>query len=102
MFFYFLSQLKEIITNSRYSEKNKVSMYYMKWYSVVKKILKYLLCLWLLLVASFTVYYTIHPVTEYGRQHSGFERVKEALGASLMIFLAPIVMIFADIYKGSR
>tara|TARA_B100000963_G_scaffold27935_1_gene20727 strand:+ start:148 stop:285 length:138 start_codon:yes stop_codon:yes gene_type:complete len=44
----------------------------------------------------------IHPVTEYGRQHSGFERVKEALGASLMIFLAPIVMIFADIYKGSR
>uniref|UniRef100_A0A6C0F5D8 Uncharacterized protein n=1 Tax=viral metagenome TaxID=1070528 RepID=A0A6C0F5D8_9ZZZZ len=77
-------------------------MYYMKWYSVVKKILKYLLCLWLLLVASFTVYYTFHPATEYGRQHSGFERVKEALGASLMIFLAPIVMIFADIYKGSR
>ena len=74
----------------------------MKWYSVVKKILKYLLCLWLLLVASFTVYYTIHPVTEYGRKHSGFERVKEALGASLMIFLVPILMTFADIYKGSR
>ena len=74
----------------------------MKWFPLVKKILKYLLCLWLLLVASFTVYYTIHPVTEYGRQHGGVERVKEALGVSLMMFLAPILMIFSAIYKKVR
>ena len=74
----------------------------MKWFPIVKKILKNLLCFWLLLVASFTVYYTIHPVTEYGRQHGGVERVKEALGVSLMMFLAPILMIFAAIYKKVR
>ena len=74
----------------------------MKWFPIVKKILKNLLCLWFLLVASFTVYYTIHPVTEYGRQHGGVERVKEALGVSLMMFLAPILMIFAAIYKKVR
>ena len=74
----------------------------MKWFPIVKKILKNLLLFWLFLVASFTVYYTIKPATEYGRQHSGVERVKEALGSSLMIFLVPILMVFATIYKKVR
>jgi len=68
----------------------------------VTRFLIYLLQLWILLIVIHTIYYSFYPPTEYGKQHTGLERVKEALGFTLAIFLMPPLMFLGYLYKQLR
>lgn len=52
----------------------------------ITRFLIYLLQLCFLIFLGNIIYYSVYPPTEYGKRHTGLERVKEAFGFTLTIF----------------
>ena len=46
--------------------------------------------------------FVLSSYNEYGKQHTGLERVKEALGTTLMVFLMRPLMFLGYLYKQLR
>ena len=68
----------------------------------VTRFLIYLLQLYVLIFLGNIIYYSVYPPTEYGKRHTGLERVKEAFGFTLTIFLMPPLMFLGYLYKQLR
>ena len=66
------------------------------------RFITYLLQLYVLLFLGNIIYYSVYPPTEYGKRHTGLERVKEAFGFTLTIFLMPPLMFLGYLYKQLR
>ena len=66
------------------------------------RFITYLLQLYVLIHFCSTLYYSLYPPTEYGKRHTGLERVKEAFGFTLTIFLMPPLMFLGYLYKQLR